>query len=426
LKDTNHAVALLRKIVPTILMVILVFLSGILLLFPIEHYNPPQLETLLSLNLLESPLNSVLRKQLAVVVSLCLFGLGVAALFLTYAFFHALPQLLPEYNKLVVLSQQLSVVRSHVGILFQLQNKKKKFGLDKVYWKDYFSGGLLKKGNQIDHIGIAMVVGIGVSYCIPIPIISFVMILNSDPLLHVILNLSTRFKVFSDVFLQIYQLFGSRLEFNIIFFATRLLLQSLLIYECARVCALAICVIIPWLQMCNRNAVLITKIVKYVIFQGRQQYCQHIKLYRQLWLCTSFLKDWFGVVSFMWLSWSSFVCIAQNYFIFRHGKDLDPILLSVLIYLSIAMVIFSMVDISFATKLNEEMIKIRRVIEEGTAKLSGYNRKIVAREIKGVPEGMMVLCFPGPLIISDFSKTTKIILIRVILELTLNALITFK
>lgn len=371
-------------------------------------------------------------KTFAVAASfLAVIGLAMA----TMLWYLYLEEYVEGINRLIELSQQLSVIRTQLGILFKTKSHQKRkakplgtFCNDYItsvtYWVDYFSG---YKVQRVDTVGILSFCMINIMYlgCWVVPF--FQVFLNVDPPLHFLLMLTSKFPVFHHFLSNLTGHVGFIL-FLIrgIFTLSRFLFVFICTFEFVRLFVIGTFLCLSGLELCNRNVVLVEKICQFIINSGKQQTLKHIRVYRQLSLCVSLVKETFGIAITLYVSVFSIFLILLNYSIVRYASGLPLPLLGGMIYR--AGIAFGLINflLSLSIRFNEGMERGRRIIFCGTGAvgLEEAQRKFLRREVEGLFPALLNLRLPGTNL-ESMTKSTKIGIIKLILDSTLNALLTF-
>lgn len=388
---------------------------------PSDHSPVVEIEALLLNN--DQPFLSVdqsMMKSMRNGVSACIAVLaGSAALCAFHLFFRHMDDIILGTNRLITLSQRFSVQRNELGISFKSFKRHQNF-----QWMDYYSGPTCHD-RKTDGLGIGLIVAVISSYVVP-PIFSLLlMLVNLDPLLHAVLYLSSNLDIFNKVILLISKIIGSPIRFKQGFFMCRLITGSFGLHELMRIGIVSSTIGILWGVMYNRNAFIAMKVAEYAVSIGRQEHLSHIRLHRQLMLCINLLKDANSELAFLLCSMASFAIILCNFAIIHSAKHLPFGITGIVVYASLTMITVLISILSLITKFNGQAVNISRVMTMGASQLRGFKRKLVVREILGIPHCLIGLSVLGHFL-GNFTKFTKIIVVRVIFESTLNVLITFK
>ncbi|OXA44322.1 hypothetical protein Fcan01_20736 [Folsomia candida] len=391
LHDTRRGITLLRKLVPTLLMLIMGILSVLDVYLPLPHHGTPEENKIFRIKEDKGLMTS--KFWITVFVATLQLSASVTAF---YTFFHHFEDIIQGSNRILKLYNKF-----HPRCKFKFDTTFRA-KLARIFYS-------IKTGDDV--FGLVLNITIFSGWIIVPSLPLFLVILNFDPVLHAFLYISQNFGVMQATDSNFVMLPSG-------IFVLRLAIGMLTFYELARICCSTATLGVLWGEMELANILSVNR--------ARGAFDQ-IKLYRQVWLCTYLMRWVHGNFLFLLLSGVGLLVVMSNFCTVRVAM-VGKISLGValcLIYGSVSMGALIQILVTLCTRRNEELSKVRNLIRSGGGMLGGIEGKIVRREVKSLRTGCVGISVPGAFF-GHFNKYSKILVVNIIFSKTLDALIIYE
>lgn len=287
--------------------------------------------------------------------------------------------------------------------------------------------GLRKDNKKLDEtklLEIIFTIIFYVAYFSPPVLLLVILWFQADPTFYVGQFIFNQLPIFVDILLTL--ALGSVILFKLGFFIFRFLVALIVIMECIRVAVMTMTVLVPGMCTIGDFIKLLKQVFYLTILQGRLLTGIHLKFYREILIPLYAAQDVIAVCGFMATLLTTSCHILANFAIIRLSHALPYVLWMFLFYLSITAFVTEVATFCFAADLNQNSIELLRKFTNATNKLSQYSRgkKIMMRQIKALRSPAIPIGFTGYYLFRC-SRMTVLIVIKILLDQSINALITF-
>lgn len=256
------------------------------------------------------------------------------------------------------------------------------------------------------------------AYICPAPCILVLMWFQVDPTIYITSFICSRIPIKFGIDRNPYV--------RLVSFIIRCAICLLSVYECVRVTMLAMLTILLTVTWLSNYVSDLRLAFKFIILRGGILRGQHANYFRQILIPLYAASNVTGLLGFVATVLASTMHILSTYAGIRLYKSYPFSLWLTIMYVSVASFVTQMVTFSFTAKFRDHSANLLREFRMGSNYLdySSFRKKCYLKDIRALPTpGVPIGVFDHRLFIC--SKSTVLVAFKVLLDQTINALISF-
>ncbi|OXA37959.1 hypothetical protein Fcan01_27280 [Folsomia candida] len=401
LRDTRRGIGLLRKLVPTLVLLIMDILTVLDLYLPFPHHGSPAEDKALLIN--QTGLSFGENDEV------------ISTSKLWVSIFYANLELISAVSAFCSCFLHLEDIVEGTNCMLKLRNLDTSFRSKLV--TIYHS---VKAGDDL--LGSILIAFILSGWIMtPLSLLLIPLALNLDPFVHSVLYITKKYKSMRYTLLFLYNYLGA-IPIGVI----RSVFVMLTWCELSRVTLSIPTMDILWGEMELKNILQLKQMSKNILKSRIKQVgLHHVKLYRQVWLCSSLMRLVHGNFLFVMFSGVVMSLIMINFCLVRVATVMPAIMSATLLYCFVTTAAMLQILVTSCTRRNEELGEIVRRNREGAGMVDGKEGKMLRREVKSLPRGCLGVSF-GDAFFGRFNKNSNVLFVDIIFSRTLDALIIYK